>query len=994
MTEKIDENVLSRQLFTIGKDAQMKIMNTKVLINGLNGLGSEIAKNIILMSVKSVGLLDNRIVEEKDLGTNFFLRKEHIGKGISESCVSSFQELNNTLKVTVETRELSNEEVYKEYDILVDCMIHSKKEAIEINEYCRKNNVNYVNAINRGVFSMIFNDFGDDFIVYDTNGETPKTFVISGMMGNTFMLTDDTFCDLQEGDTIKFEEVIGLEELNYKTNGEKTFTITKRTGSSIEIGDITQFSKGKYVKGGIITEMKTPIHFHMKSYKERLENAGEITFTNSMKFDRLYGIHGLFHSLMIFIERYNRTPKTHCEEDYHFFETIVKELGVEVDEKISKIFCYGNNGFLSPLDTTIGGIAAQEVLKAASGKYTPYNQFMVYDCVEILPETYLELPKEEFEDTGRYSGQIELIGKTNQKKLQDSSLFLIGAGAIGCEVLKTWAMMGIATGEGMIHVTDNDCIEKSNLSRQFLFRNKHVGQSKSSTATHAIREMNPSIHITDYTLRVGESTENIYNKEFYSKLTAVTTALDNVKARMYVDSQCLKYKVPMIEAGTTGTKGNTQSIIPYLTMSYSTGSIRDPEEKTIPMCTLHNFPNVIDHTIQWARDRFEGWFKNEIEPVKCYKEQGEKYLESLKSQGISNLQQTLEIIIENSITNKPKTLKDCIRWIKDKYDTNYVCEITKLITLNPEDSVTDEGIPFWHAPKRFPHVVHLSRENEMAKQFIVTGTYLRASIYDIPIDMNEEEIISYALSLEEKQYIPTKINFDESMTDVIQLIEDYKQQLSTIEIPLVKPVEFEKDDDTNHHIAFITSCSNLRAENYCIEPADFMKTKLIAGKIIPAMITTTAVVSGLQCIEFIKVIQKKPLEQYHNSYLNLAIGYMDGTEPEAVKREEVCPGVVTSIWEDLSFTVSKEITIEELIDVFDKKYPYHLESISIDGKMIYAEFLPSGASRLSKKIKDLYNEIVGKEIIDSILIVPTVTSKDGEKELDEDFNFPEFYLNF
>ena len=80
MTEKIDENVLSRQLFTIGKDAQMKIMNTKVLINGLNGLGSEIAKNIILMSVKSVGLLDNRIVEEKDLGTNFFLRKEHIGK--------------------------------------------------------------------------------------------------------------------------------------------------------------------------------------------------------------------------------------------------------------------------------------------------------------------------------------------------------------------------------------------------------------------------------------------------------------------------------------------------------------------------------------------------------------------------------------------------------------------------------------------------------------------------------------------------------------------------------------------------------------------------------------------------------------------------------------------------------------------------------------------------------------------------------------------------
>ena len=69
----------------------------------------------------------------------------------------------------------------KDYDVIVVCELHSKKEIIEINEKCRKNNVKFVHAINRGCFSMIFNDFGDEFVVYDTNGETPKSFVVSGL---------------------------------------------------------------------------------------------------------------------------------------------------------------------------------------------------------------------------------------------------------------------------------------------------------------------------------------------------------------------------------------------------------------------------------------------------------------------------------------------------------------------------------------------------------------------------------------------------------------------------------------------------------------------------------------------------------------------------------------------------------------------------------------------------------------------------------------------
>jgi ubiquitin-activating enzyme E1 len=197
------------------------------------------------------------------------------------------------------------------------------------------------------------------------------------------------------------------------------------------------------------------------------------------------------------------------------------------------------------------------------------------------------------------------------------NIFLVGSGAIGCEVLKLWACMGVGAGQkGRIHVTDMDVIEKSNLSRQFLFRAKDVEQLKSKTAANAVLQMNPDIKINAYADRVGTSTEHIFNDAFYNSLDLVCNALDNVEARLYMDSQCVLYKKPLLESGTLGTKGNTQVIVPFLTESYA--SSRDPPEKNIPICTLHHFPNAIEHTIQWARDTFEGIFRIQIENAKNY----------------------------------------------------------------------------------------------------------------------------------------------------------------------------------------------------------------------------------------------------------------------------------------------------------------------------------------------------------------------------------------
>ena len=101
----------------------------------------------------------------------------------------------------------------------------------------------------------------------------------------------------------------------------------------------------------------------------------------------------------------------------------------------------------------------------------------------------------------------------------------------------------------------------------------------------------------------------------------------------------------------------------------------------------------------------------------------------------------------------------------------------------------------------------------------------------------------------------------------------------------IEPADFEKDDDSNRHIDFIVACSNLRAENYGIEPADRSKSKVIkrfsfftyfyfqriAGRIIPAIVTTTAMVAGLISAELYTISVKcDNIEKYRNTFMNLA----------------------------------------------------------------------------------------------------------------------------
>jgi ubiquitin-activating enzyme E1 len=285
--------------------------------------------------------------------------------------------------------------------------------------------------------------------------------------------------------------------------------------------------------------------------------------------------------------------------------------------------------------------------------------------VESLPTEPLH-PNDLKPINSRYDAQISVFGQKLQKKFEDAKVFVVGSGALGCEFLKNLALMGVACGgQGKLTVTDDDVIEKSNLSRQFLFRDWNIGQAKSTVAATAAASINPQLNIEALQNRVSSETENVFHDTFWENLSVVINALDNVNARLYVDQRCLYFQKPLLESGTLGAKCNTQMVIPHLTENY--GASRDPPEKQAPMCTVHSFPHNIDHCLTWARSEFEGLLEKTPAEVNAYLSNPSEYTNAMKNAGDAQARDNLERVLECLDKEKCEAFEDCITWARLKY---------------------------------------------------------------------------------------------------------------------------------------------------------------------------------------------------------------------------------------------------------------------------------------------------------------------------------------
>jgi len=305
----------------------------------------------------------------------------------------------------------------------------------------------------------------------------------------------------------------------------------------------------------------------------------------------------------------------------------------------------------------------------------------------------------------------------------------------------------------------------------------------------------------------------------------------------------------------------------------------------------------------------------------------------------------------------------CIHLAFEELVNQHYTRIKNLMHWFPKDQKSDTGTDFWTGHKRFPQIPEFDVEN------LLTGTYLftAANLYAFAFGLNQVQDFKQFIVLAKKcnLKIPTweppkgpavkideeteekkKKEGEENLSSFHQqeklnaLIQELKN-IDTSKFPTIRAIEFEKDDDKNFHIDYITACANARAWNYRIKESSRHEVKITAGKIIAALATTTAMITGLVELEFYKLklgLHHLYEDAFYNANFNLAVpSQFQFFQPETAIRhkketkedetkdaqENEAKEMITYVpypdqwtsWDQL--VVDKgNLTIQELVDIF------------------------------------------------------------------------------
>jgi ubiquitin-activating enzyme E1 len=951
MSFEIDTSLYDRQIRTYGEEAVKKITTSSVVIIGLeNGLATEIAKNLALGGVKQIYLFDNELVSQKNLETGFYYSESNIGEVRSKVLSDKVKELNPYVNVTA----IESEESIPEASTLI--IVNQSPDKVTYFENKFKSRM--ICVFSSGCAGMVFSYAGESHVVTDIMGENIEPVQIGSIdsSGKVLCAVHHSH-EFQSGDFIRFENVEGE---NTETLINQEFEITVKSPTCFTIDDTFDFSNIKF-KNGTAVLIKKPTTISHQPFSVQIENPSfNFVFDDSETIFKT--LTKYFNNQKIF-ETENPWSESHTSlltDNFNDNASLARTFGFE---------------FL-PVFSLIGSVAASETIKLITNKYMPINQFWCWYEPKLIPS--IQPSSIGLTSIGK------LYGSDVETEIGKSSWFMVGSGAIGCELLKNLAFMNVATNGGTIYLTDPDNIEKSNLNRQFLFRSHHIGKPKSQMASESMKSMKPTFNVVGLTQKVCKENQNFTDK-IMSQVTGVFNALDNIHARRYMDEQCFNKQKPLFESGTTGTKGNTQAVIPYLTETYS-NSADPPQEKSFPICTIKNFPNEIQHTIHWAMDYFEIFNRAPQNINKWIKDK------SVFDNGVSvENSQGKEDVMNFLIKLKIKTFEDCVYRAIDMFYQNYKHQIVQLLTSYPADCKTSEGTSFWSNGKRMPTPFDkFDYTNNHHLDYVEATSHLIARVYNLKDTVTREEIKIMASSYD---YID---NF-KANKDVKIASKDSEIQTSMVDIELpdnseykdlvLRSEEFEKDDITNWHIQFITATSNLRAINYGIPPTSFQETKGIAGRIIPAIATTTSVVSGLIVLEMVKYMLAKcktienKIENYRSTFVNLADTTLVYSEPIPSGTIEIA-GQKFNNWTKFEFT--QDVSLEKFKEYYENIFKTEISMIVYGTSMLYSDFMDCQTDK-SKKLSEIIKNIDSTVDFTEVSIITIASS-------DDDINLPDIHF--
>ena len=960
------ENRYSRQIGAIGKDVMSKLINLKVVILGCDTVGMECAKSLALMGIKHFYLYDNTKATQKYNGRIInYVNKKSNKKTLGQLCKEFINELTcSSVKVVLlEKKGLVNNLIKTKKDFY-DCIVDTRVESntFEYESVAKKHNKPYIYGHNVGLLGYVFSNFGS-WNVLDDDGEN----TISGFIGRKEIDKDNN--------SIKIF-IDGIK--NLPTN--KSYVIKSRSGS--EISGI--ISTKKIDKDKILNTSELVLNIE---YSDKLEKflEGELNYQYFEKKD----------SKIYESKSYDKTKKVISipDNNYKYIDLTssfnINSKSKKVHEKLvnylshkdkSKISGVNTDTKFYPLGVIIGSILAHEVVKC-SHKYIPLQEELVFDY-SGLKSSNLYLSR------GNYWDMNSLLDRDLVRKIKKLKMFMIGCGALGCEISKNLVMMGF--GEcysGRLDVTDMDTIELSNLSRQFLFRPEDINKNKSDILKYRIigyKDYYES-NIISLNNEVGETSETTFSRKYWEEKDIIINALDNVAARKYVDNCCNKYDKPLFESGTLGTKCNTQVILPYETATYS--EIKDPVDNSIPMCTVRNFPHKKEHSVEWGLDLFSKIFTDSINDYNNFIKAPTKTVELIKSINndtlIAERLRNLINILEFKSNQTPESLIDLVN---KTFSYCYILPITEILQTFPTDMKNSTGERFWSGKKLMPKQL---THKDVTIDFIQSiGKLLEYNVETIEesIKIERDQKASNNLSNMETK----TLNIDEENDKVEVIISDQElkilnekidylsETINDIDYLPIAEAKYEKDDDLHNNI--MTNIVNLRSRCYSIEECDNLTIKLISGRIVPALSTTTSIIGGFVMIDILKYLSsnsKKWIIKPTECNINLATNQYniyDSLKPKVTYNkmysDEFGMNILTipsdyNTWSKLRIKGAKEYvnTVSELVKYLEQQYKIpEPDMLSVGNIILYTK-----GKEANMDIRDIYKKL-DKNITEMITI--------------------------
>ncbi|KAF5679093.1 ubiquitin-like 1-activating enzyme E1 B [Fusarium circinatum] len=492
------------------------------------------------------------------------------------------------------------------------------------------------------------------------------------------------------------------------------------------------------------------------------------------------------------------------------------------------------------------------------------------------------------------------LGASLNTSVKQARVLMVGAGGIGCELLKNLVL----TGFGEIHIVDLDTIDLSNLNRQFLFRHEHIKKSKALVAKEAAERFNPNVKIVAHH---GNIKDDEFTVAWFQQFHIAFNALDNLEARRHVNKMCLAADVPLIESGTTGFNGQVQVIKKGVTACYDCTPKEAP--KSFPVCTIRSTPSQPIHCIVWGKSYLLNEIFGTSEDQAAFDHSTDadnaKEIEELKKES-----EALKMIRDATGTSKfPQML----------FDKVFNADIERLRSV--------EGM--WtsrRAPKPLEYQTILAQAGEAIA--------------------NKDKILSddqRVWSLEESLAV-----FNDSLDRLSKRILELKKNKKPEDPD--PTITFDKDDiDT---LDFVTASANIRSTIFGIDKKSRFDTKQMAGNIIPAIATTNAIVAGLCVLQSFKVLKGEYTQSKEVFLTPFAPARLLAPDRSREPNPEcpVCSVYFTSIVADLS-----RATLKDLLDEIMSKMGFEGKEFVVNNDIgtLVECFEDGDDENLPKKLTDL-----------------------------------------